>query len=210
MGNRTRGFTLIELMIVVAIVGILATIAIPQFQSFQARARRTEGITLMQSLGFAQRAYWTENGTYTTDFAKLDWVPQGSPRYLYGFGWTMFPGTLTDSRALATVRPYDLSQMRRSNGVPLTQPDLDGTGMITCDLFNAFTGVIGPCRFGLTTNMFVLIAVGNIDNDDGVDTLWLWGANPPPGFEPYEVTPRLSIMRDDTDNSAAFGMFTNP
>jgi len=68
------GFTLIELMIVVAIIGILASIAIPQYLRFTTKARRTEGIAILSGLHKTQISY----------FASEDAFPQTAVTPLYG------------------------------------------------------------------------------------------------------------------------------
>jgi type IV pilus assembly protein PilA len=59
-----RGFTLIELMIVVAIIGILAAIAIPNFLQYQARARQSEARTNLGGVFVSETAFLGENGRY--------------------------------------------------------------------------------------------------------------------------------------------------
>ena len=63
MGMRqgVRGFTLIELMIVVAIVGILAAIAIPSYQDYTVRAQVTQGLSLAQAPKASVESSWSEN-----------------------------------------------------------------------------------------------------------------------------------------------------
>jgi type IV pilus assembly protein PilA len=66
MGIRqaaVRGFTLIELMIVVAIVGILASIAIPSYEAYTVRAKVTEGVSLSNGYKMAIEDAWTSNQT---------------------------------------------------------------------------------------------------------------------------------------------------
>jgi type IV pilus assembly protein PilA len=64
-----KGFTLIELMIVVAIIGILAAIAIPAYQNYTIRAQVTEGLSLADGWKTAVSDFYTNNGTWPTTAA---------------------------------------------------------------------------------------------------------------------------------------------
>ncbi len=62
--HRENGFTLIELMIVIAIVGILASIALPAYQDSLAKARRSDAQGALMSFANAMERHFTTNGTY--------------------------------------------------------------------------------------------------------------------------------------------------
>ncbi|MFT5788194.1 MAG: type IV pilus assembly protein PilE [Shewanella sp.] len=66
-----RGFTLIEVMIVVAIVGILAAIAYPSYTDYVTKAGRSEGVTAVLNISNLQEQYYLDNRTYTEDLTKL-------------------------------------------------------------------------------------------------------------------------------------------
>jgi prepilin-type N-terminal cleavage/methylation domain-containing protein len=107
MGIRRRrsGFTLIELMIVVAIIGILAAIAIPGFQRFQLRSRVSEAKTNLSAIRVAELAYGATTGTFVEaapspvadaavapfkqswvdngGFREVGWSPEGEPYFNY-------------------------------------------------------------------------------------------------------------------------------
>lgn len=59
-----KGFTLIELMIVVAIIGILAAVALPAYQDYTARSQVSEAISLMSGPKGAVTEYWTNRGVF--------------------------------------------------------------------------------------------------------------------------------------------------
>ena len=65
--KQQSGFTLIELMIVVAIIGILASIAIPQYGNYVARAQVAEGFSCAGSQKLAVAEYYQVNGSFPTD-----------------------------------------------------------------------------------------------------------------------------------------------
>ena len=75
LNTGRRGFTLLELMIVVAIIGILASTAIALFQNQQLRAKRTEAMTNLEAIAKLQTSYFGENGSHPA----VNPVPLGPP-----------------------------------------------------------------------------------------------------------------------------------
>ena len=97
--TRRRGFTLIELMIVVAIIGILAAIAIPNFLRFQLKAKSSEAKTNLAAIRTAEESYFAEYGSFVsalpspaaldnnqkTDFSN---APNGNGKGFDRIGWS--------------------------------------------------------------------------------------------------------------------------
>jgi type IV pilus assembly protein PilA len=71
------GFSLVELMVVVAIIGILATIAVPNFQRFQARAKQASAKTELTGVYTAQKAFYVEYNSYHPDLQMTGFAPEG-------------------------------------------------------------------------------------------------------------------------------------
>src|SRR5437016_4874696 len=96
-----KGFTIIELMIVVAIIAFLSMVAVPTFTKFLAKAKRAEAYMNLSSIYAAQKAYWAEHGTYSDVLSGdggIGWQPEGNINYTYGFagseGRNYFTGKL--------------------------------------------------------------------------------------------------------------------
>ena len=69
---KNKAFTLIELLVVVLIIGILAAIAVPQYQKAVLKADIHRGVSLVESLYQAQQAYYLQHGDFAADIDELD------------------------------------------------------------------------------------------------------------------------------------------
>lgn len=138
-----EGFTLIELMVTVAIVGILAAIAVPTFQRFQSKAHRAEMKSNLGGIYIAQEAYYQENTRYGS-FMETGFVLSGiSNRFSY-----RSPATGGTGGSSNTV------------GVDVFHPR--GGTVNSDNTIVASAATIGPASFTAT-------ATGNIDTDGTID-----------------------------------------
>lgn len=83
--KNSKGFSLIELMVVVAIIGILAAIAIPNFQKFQERSKQSEAKTGLGGVYSAEAGFYASYAAYTTELDSIGFVPSGTANYGIGF-----------------------------------------------------------------------------------------------------------------------------
>ncbi len=79
--QKEKGFTLIELMIVVAIIAVLAAIAIPNFMSFVAKTKRSEAKFNLEAIHKAQISWFSENDFFSNSFNQIRWRPEGAIYY---------------------------------------------------------------------------------------------------------------------------------
>lgn len=136
---KKSGFTLIELMIVVAIIAFLAVISVPSFSRFLAKAKRAEAYMNLSSIYAAQKAYWAEHGKYSDVLdgqGGIGWKPEGYKgggqqekfHYSYGFssgseGKNYFTGKLNAPSSALSLAKAD------NNGfIAVAAGDIDGDG----------------------------------------------------------------------------------
>src|SRR6266436_4842238 len=86
--NFSRGFTMLELLIVIAVIAILATIAFPAFIAVQEHAKATKDMNNLRQIGIATQAYMNDNDGVLPGSATVSWMSQLHPKYLPS--WNIF------------------------------------------------------------------------------------------------------------------------
>jgi type IV pilus assembly protein PilE len=123
MKQHAAGFTLIELMIVVAVVGILGAIAIPAYGNYLMRARLTEAFSGLSSVQLSAEEYWSNKHTY--DGFELDTpsrMPPNTANFTFAYSGASASGYLVTAtgrgQAASFVYTIDQGGKRATTGVP--------------------------------------------------------------------------------------------
>lgn len=162
----TIGFTLMELLIVLALMSILMTLAMPQLVAYRARAVQAEAKNQLISLAKTEHAFFAEQGTYTDDLQRVGWTIEGEPAYLYGFtsdGQPVASGRndTAELRASGTER-FRTRRMVDCLGIPLTSTRLP-EAMVTRTTFAI--GAAGNLDRDLTLDRWLLASDGSFRHE---------------------------------------------
>jgi len=169
---RNRGFTLIELMIVVAIIGILAAIAIPNFIKFQARSKQSEAKTNLKALYTAQKSFFSEKDRYSLFANEIGFAPERGNRY----GYRVSVGGTCEARTASVIGAagdavscIENDSFRFGPGSQITDPT-PVVARFTTDVPGMATtfGVL-PDEDSCPNCNFFAGARGNADNEESFD-----------------------------------------
>ena len=128
--KNTKGFTLVELVIVIVIVGILSIVAVPIYRGYTRKAMASEGKSLLGSIQTSQKIYYAEFGTFYNPSGSLSYDPvldvdARAGKYFNSYEVT---GTATGFTAVTSADPAS-----GARGIELTLTGADTTDVTTTE-----------------------------------------------------------------------------
>lgn len=184
VSKKKKGCSILWTIAAVAGIAVVAAgVATPKFLGFQCKSKKSEAKTNLSGLYRAEKDFFAKHGTYTTDLAALDWLPDGSPLYVYGFA------KASDASAPAGLSDHDPT--RRTTADPRLvekgvysarkQSSLLGRSFVEADFEKIFPAATA------TSAGFVAVAFGDIDTD-GSEDLDVWT---------IDQDKKLTVIRND-------------
>jgi prepilin-type N-terminal cleavage/methylation domain-containing protein len=104
--KKKKGFTLVELTIVVGIISILAMLSISAYLNFIPKSRRTEVKTNLEGIYKAEMAWFGEKSSYDNNFITIGWSPVGVSHYTFSVGSDYSGKSLAANPKPAAANPY--------------------------------------------------------------------------------------------------------
>lgn len=106
--RKESGFSLIEIVVAIAIIGILAMVALPAYTRYQAQARKAEAKIVLSAIYVAERTFHSEFNAYIAGMDSIGYAPEGSKRF-YRVGWnaTSNPGMVAGYVETPAIASYD-------------------------------------------------------------------------------------------------------
>ncbi len=199
MRRTNHGFTLVELMIVVAIIGILAALAIPNFIKFQARAKQSEAKTTLRGLSTAQTNYFAESDRYANNLSDVNFQVERGNRYAYFSALT--PTAWQDRSGPTMVATADYQGVEvdtyRIAGATARPARAAGAAAFTVTYDGAASGPTDTGVIPGSSGGYIYEGRGTVDNDAAIDT-WVVSSG--------SITVPLTACTDD--NGAPGGIPT--
>jgi prepilin-type N-terminal cleavage/methylation domain-containing protein len=140
VATNQKGFTLIELMIVVGIIGILVAIAAPNFSRYQSKARQSEAKIALAAMYGSEKSFYSEYAAYIGSMDAVGYQPEGQRRF-YAVGWA--------ANSSVTITGY--------NGTNIT-----GSWPATNNTFGCTTAGTLAAQSGNDAQTFIVAATGCI------------------------------------------------
>jgi len=131
--RRRRGFSLIEAMVVVAIIGVIGSIALPSLQSYVWRARRNEAFLNLNGIYKSQKTFMIENGRYGNSFDEIGFEISGATQ--------VDPTTIQSRFYTYTLQPIEVDGIPSANYSAVATGDLDPSDAML-DIIMIESGVI--------------------------------------------------------------------
>lgn len=168
--KNQKGFSLIELMMVVVIIGVLAGVGVPQYQKFQMRAKQSEVKTLLSSMYTSQRAFFAEWNQYYGDFNAVGYGLSGDLGYFMAFAGAGASGPAVHPNATyRNAAPAVVNATQFCGALTAGATGVSGAGGCTTDKARSTTAI------GITSaqlNTFTFGGVANLDSD-GTEDQWI-------------------------------------
>ncbi|MCB0348176.1 MAG: prepilin-type N-terminal cleavage/methylation domain-containing protein [Bdellovibrionales bacterium] len=156
--KNNKGFSLIELMIAVVIIGVLAAIAIPNYQKYQRKARQAEAKSTLAAMFSSEKSYIAEYGRMNSKLAAIGYAPEG--RIIYNCGWSTDSGNPPrDTNTYADANTDTLTVCQASTAAATC----DGTGDLgtAAALVNAAVDVT-PAAGTAAMQNFTIVCTGQL------------------------------------------------